>query len=346
MDYYKTLEIDRNASQDQIKKAYRKLAIKYHPDKNPGNKEAETKFKQISEAYQILSDKNKKQQYDMFGTIDKNGGGNPFTGGNPFNDIFASMFGGNPFGGFNTRAQNKSQMSEDGQTFLYRLTISLKDAYYGTTKDINIDKNTICPDCHGTGGELETCTYCHGSGQQTMRHGNTIISTTCHHCQGSGTQKKNICKKCEGKGYISSPETIKVKIPKGVTNGNRMVIHGYGTPGKRGGRDGDLIIEINMNMTEDNISRDKDILIITQPITYYQILNGGDINIKFWNENFNITIYQLYDIKKPLIINGKGFNQDNLAIMFELQLPKKKLSTEILNKVKDLQNEIFTKYVD
>jgi molecular chaperone DnaJ len=179
MNYYETLGINKTASQDEIKKAYRKLAIKYHPDKNPGNNEAEEKFKEISEAYEILSDENKRREYDQFGRVGNNG---PHMSAE---DLFSKIFGGfNPFGSmFNHQRSHSTNMSQPGKNNNIAISITLENAYYGCTKDIEIDIFNTCIDCHGEGGEKQICPACNGVGMQTQQHGFMTVQTTCGYCQ-------------------------------------------------------------------------------------------------------------------------------------------------------------------
>lgn len=255
-DYYEVLGVSRNATKDEIKSAFRKLAMKYHPDRTKGDKEAEEKFKEIAEAYEVLSDDEKRKMYDTYGHsgIDSHGF-DPFSNFtnmedifSEFSDIFSSFFGG----GFSSRGRtsSRSRGARRGQDLALEVTISLKEAALGTEKTVEVSKNSNCSTCNGSGVEpgysKETCPVCKGSGQQVSRQGFFTIATTCSRCQGSGEINPHPCHNCGGKGYVKDKKSVKVKIPKGVDTNTKLKISGEGEAGIGGGPNGDLYIIIKV----------------------------------------------------------------------------------------------------
>lgn len=342
-DYYNILGIDKQATTEEIKKKYRKLAIKYHPDKNPGNKEAEEKFKEISEAYDVLSDDKKRRQYDMTGSVDGSQFGNPF-------DIFSSMFGFGKNGGFDFndifgQAQdNRRNRPMKGDDVIQQVNVTLEDTYYGVTKTIEINKYSECSACNGQGGEKTECGVCHGSGNITQRHGSMIFSQTCNVCRGTGFLIKNQCKVCKGIGYIKTKEDLTINIPKGITGGSKLRVPGNGYPGKFGGPCGDLYIAINI--PKPDFERVDNNLIITCPIDYSELVLGSEKSVKFWKEDVRFSVKPLYDIDEPICVKEKGFkdrfgNIGSLYIVLKLKMPNHELTESQAELLKETQREIF-----
>lgn len=256
-DYYEILEVSKTASGDEIKKSFRKLAMQYHPDRNPGDKEAEAKFKEINEAYEVLKDEQKRAAYDRYGHqafANGMGGGNPFGegfnfefgGAGGFADIFSSVF--NDFmGGGRSRKQSYSLRGNDAR---YDLSITLDEAFTGIEKEIEIDTTEPCSKCHGhgtsDGNPAPICSHCQGSGKVRMQQGFFVVEQTCPHCQGSGYLAKDKCPDCKGKGYTKVKKTIKIKIPAGIYDGSRIRMAGYGQAGLRGGENGDLYVFVEV----------------------------------------------------------------------------------------------------
>ena len=271
-DYYEVLGLQKGASEAEIKSAFRKLAIKYHPDKNQGNKEAEAKFKEINEAYQVLSDPQKKANYDQFGTADFNGaagaggfdGGFDFSGMGGFGDIFDTFFGGG--GGSSSRRRNGPVQGADME---YSLNITFEEAIFGCKKEISITRNENCEDCKGTGAEAgttpKTCPNCHGTGQVRVQRqtpiGSFVSTTTCDKCGGKGKIIEKPCHTCHGRGYVRKNREITVNIPAGVDTGNIMPLRGQGEHGKNGGPPGDLYVKLRVAPSKQFVRKGNDIYI-------------------------------------------------------------------------------------
>ena len=252
-DYYDVLGVSKGASETEIKKAYRKMAIKYHPDKNEGNKQAEDKFKEAAEAYEVLSNPEKKSRYDQFGHAGLGGGAGGFGGGMSMDDIFSQfgdIFGGsNPFESFfGGGGRSRGRRVNRGSNLRIKVALTLEEIATGIEKTIRVNKLIACNDCNGSGGSLSTCSMCNGSGQVT-RVANTILgsmqtSSPCPSCGGQGQTVTNKCNSCIGDGVIKNPETITVEIPAGVEDGMQLSVSGKGNMGARGGIAGDLIVVI------------------------------------------------------------------------------------------------------
>jgi len=254
-DYYEILGVPKDASADDIKRAYKKLAIKYHPDKNPGNKEAEDKFKEAAEAYDVLSDEKKKAQYDRFGHegLSSGGFGGFSSGGFTFEDIFThfgDVFG--DIGGFGGSFGNRGSRSRGpapGEDLQMGIALTLKEIAEGTVKKVRIKRFKQCPDCNGKGGTgVSTCESCSGKGQVRRRVRNVFFETvnvvTCPDCEGSGESITNKCKTCSGHKRVKTEDTIEVKIPAGVASGNYLKLRGEGNASSQGGATGSLIVHI------------------------------------------------------------------------------------------------------
>ncbi len=290
-DYYEVLGVDRNADDDTIKKAYRKLAKKYHPDANPGDKEAEEKFKEASEAYAVLIDADKRKQYDQFGHAAFSQGGagdfsnfNGFGFGGDMGDIFDDIFGSFFGGGASRRSYNGPMQGADtGIT----VTISFMEAVKGCEKEINITLSEDCTTCGGTGAKPgtspETCSTCGGKGQvvttQNSIFGQVRQVTTCPECHGTGKIIREKCDSCRGNGYIRKKKKINVTIPAGIDNGQSVRLRGKGEPGINGGPRGDLLVQV-MVERHPIFQRNGYDIYTTVPITFAQAALGGDIKIK------------------------------------------------------------------
>ena len=279
-DYYEVLGVAKAAGPDEIKKAYRKLALQYHPDRNKGDKQAEEKFKEAAEAYEVLSDPEKRQLYDRFGHAGLQQSG--FTGFHNFDDIFSS-FGDifEEFFGFGSRGSRRSAVRR-GADLRYDLHIDFMDAAKGKEVEIDVSRHETCADCSGIGTKGGTqpsvCTTCGGRGQVTRSQGFFSISTTCPTCQGSGTIITNPCEKCKGTGRFLVTKKLSIRVPPGVETGSRLRLQGEGDPGDPGAPPGDLYVFIHVKEHEF-FRRHGDDIVVEVPITYTVAALGGQITI-------------------------------------------------------------------
>lgn len=288
-DYYEILGIDKNATDDEIKKAYRRLAKQYHPDVNKEDKDAEAKFKEINEAYEVLSDPQKRAQYDQFGTADPNAaggfggfGGFGDFGQNPFGDIF-DMFFGEGFGGGRRDRRNAPQRGAD---IRYDIELTFEEAAFGTKKDIKINRTEPCPECGGSGAKKgtspETCPHCHGTGQiqfaQNTAFGRFVTSRTCDRCGGKGTIITDPCPHCHGRGTVKRQRTVSINIPAGIDDGQILTLSGEGELGKNGGSPGDLLIAVKVKPHKVFRRQGADVY-CDIPISFVTAALGGDIEV-------------------------------------------------------------------
>ena len=316
-DYYEVLGVDKNADEAALKKAYRQLAKKYHPDANPGDAEAEKKFKEASEAYAVLSDPDKRRQYDQFGhaAFEQGGaGGNPF-GGFDFNsadmgDIFGDIFG-DLFGGGRSRRASNGPMR--GANLRAQVRITFQEAVFGCEKELELTLKDECTTCHGTGAKPgtspETCSKCGGRGQVVMTQqslfGMVQNVTTCPNCGGSGKVVKEKCPNCGGTGYTASRKKIKVTIPAGIDNGQSVRIAGKGEPGRNGGPRGDLLVEVVV--ARHPIFQRQDMNIYsTAPISFAQATLGGDVKISTIDGDVLYTVKPGTQTDTRIRLKGKG----------------------------------------
>ncbi|MDR1259886.1 MAG: molecular chaperone DnaJ [Endomicrobium sp.] len=333
-DYYEVLGINKNASADEIKSAYRKLALKYHPDKNPNNKEAEEKFKAINEAYEILSDAQKKQQYDTFGHDNINGG-SPFTNQNSYTQYSSGDFSniGDIFGDiFNNPSSGRSRTSQEhGEDLRYDVEISYLDVMKGKEMSINIPKKETCHVCHGSGSKdrvsQKQCTMCKGKGQIKYSQGFFSMSQECHQCRGKGTVINNPCSECKGNGTISERKNIKIRIPAGVDEGTSLKITASGNAGPNGSPPGDLYVVIHLIQTE-GFKRKKDDLYTEITVSFSQATMGVDYNVPVLEEYVKIKIPPATQPGTILRIREQGFpklgrkNRGDLYVKINLSVPK------------------------
>ena len=311
-DYYEVLGVNRDASDDDIKKAYRKLAMKHHPDRNPDDKSAEEKFKEAKEAYEVLSDSQKRGAYDRYGHagVDPSAGGGGFGGaqgfdgfGDAFGGIFDEIFGGRGGGG------GGGPRVYRGADLRYNLEISLEEAARGVEKTIRIPVMEECGTCHGSGAkpgtQPKTCSTCGGSGQVRMQQGFFSIQQTCPKCHGSGRMITDPCGDCHGQGRVKKQKTLEVKIPAGIDEGMRLRHAGFGEAGVNGGPSGDLFVEIHIKQ-HPVFEREGDDLHCEMPISFVTAALGGEIEIPTLDGAASIKIPTETQTGKVFRLRGKG----------------------------------------
>jgi len=316
-DYYEKLGVKRDASADEIKKAYRKLALKYHPDRNPGDKAAEEKFKDISQAYEILSDADKRAKYDRFGEAAFSPGSGAGSSGAGFQDpfdIFSQVFGGGGGGGFEEffggGRRHAPNAPERGNDLRYNLEISFEEAVYGADRKISIPRQTSCSACSGSGAEpgsaRKTCPTCGGAGQVSMQGGFfSVIRQTCPTCGGSGQIINKPCRKCRGQGRVEQTKTLQIHIPPGVDSGSKLRVSGEGEDGVRGGGAGDLYVVIYVR-DSDIFQRDGNDLICCVPIPFSTATLGGVVEIPTISGKSRMKVPAGTQTGAMLRLKGKG----------------------------------------
>ena len=344
-DYYEVLGVAKNASADEIKKAYRKLAIKYHPDKNPGNKEAEEKFKEAAEAYSVLSDADKKAKYDQFGHAGVDGAGPDFSGGfgnlnDILNDLFGGAFGGGfgGFGGFGGGfggGQRRERVYR-GRDIRVRVKLTLEEIAHGVEKEISIEKSVPCKDCGGKGArnssDIKTCPACNGTGQvQRVVNsflGQTVTYSTCQQCGGEGKIISNPCGTCHGTGLVRQRETIKVKIPAGVEAGMQMTVQGEGHAAKNNGINGDLLVVIEEQEHPD-LRREGSNLYYTKVISIMDAMLGCEVEIPCIDGKYKVKVEPGTQSGTVVRLRGRGlpsvnsYGTGDLYVKFAVWIPKK-----------------------
>ncbi len=326
-DYYDVLNVSRDADENEIKKAYRKLAVKYHPDKNQGDKDAEDKFKEAAEAYDVLRTPEKRQRYDQYGHAGLEGTTSGYGYGVNLDDILSEVFG-DVLGGFGRTSNRPKQ----GRSIPYNLEITLEEAYYGKEETIEIPRIESCPDCNGSGAErgstIDTCPQCYGQGQVTQSQGFFTMSRTCPRCHGEGKIIKNPCRNCNGQGRIRVKKELKIKIDKGVDNGTKYSLRGQGEAGTLGGPPGDLLVVIHIKPHQTFVREGNDLYTYAK-ISFIQAALGTTIEVK------NIDGVQELDVPAgtqygdQLHIKGKGMPRyrstyfGDLVVQIEIETPRK-----------------------
>lgn len=364
-DYYEVLGVPKGASKDDIKKAYRKLAVKYHPDRNPEDSKAEELFKEASEAYEVLSDDKKRQAYDQFGFAGVEGMGGGGGGAQDFSsafrdfedifgdfgDIFGSFFGGGGGGGGRRRGSSRTS-AQRGADLRYNLDISFKDAVFGTKVEISYERHVTCPSCGGNGAETgsgrKVCPTCGGSGQVRRSSGFFSIASPCPTCNGEGYIIENPCDMCKGNGVISKPQKLKVTIPPGIESGKRINIPGQGDAGPNGGPAGDLFVYVRVKPHEYFERHGNDIYCVI-PITFTQAalgaeimvptLEGKKVKVKVPSGTQNGKILRLKNEGVPHLHNSN--RRGDLYIKVRVEVPKKMSSRgkELLKELSELEGE-------
>lgn len=360
-DYYEILSVSRTATQEDIKQAYRKLALKYHPDRNAGDKAKEAKFKEASEAYQVLKDPKTREQYDRFGhdAFRRGGGGAHFQDlgdiFSTFRDIFEdSSFGGSFFGhGFEdlfSGGTGSSSRFQKGHSLRYVLELSLKEVLTGVDKDIAFEGHTTCSSCKGSGAKPGTtrtqCSYCQGQGQKVSRKGFFTFSAPCTHCRGEGSVLEKPCGECYGIGKVKKKRKLTVKIPAGVDHGTQLRMKGEGEPGLQGGESGDLFIEVLLKEDKHFVKRNQD-LKTPVSITYLQALLGAQVPVKTLTETETLEIPAGSQSGDQIVLSHRGLpslknpTRGDLICEIQVKIPKKlnKKEEKLLREIADLKKE-------
>ena len=330
-DYYAILGVEKGASQEEIKKAYKKLAKKYHPDLNK-EEDASDKFKEVNEAAAILGDAEKRQQYDQFGTADGQFGGSDFrdfAGGNfNFDDLFEGLFGG-AFGGFRQQATRGRR----GRDLLTETKITLKDVLDGKTEEITIRKYTACEECKGKGAhKFVTCADCHGEGvvrkARRTPFGVFATSSACSRCRGTGEMPEDECKACDGDGRLVTREPIKVKIPAGIHDTMKLRVAGEGEAGANGGQAGDLYVTVYVE-DDNRFTRHDDDLLVNLTVPYSTVVLGGKEEIETLNGKEKVDIKAGTQDQTEVLLKGKGLpslrtgRKGNIVVNISIAVPKK-----------------------
>ena len=340
-DYYELLGVSKSADEKEIKRAYKKLAMQYHPDRTQGDKKKEEKFKEIQEAYEVLSDKQKRANYDQYGhaAFEQGfGAGGGGFGGADFGDIFGDMFG-DIFGGGGRGRQRVVR----GDDLRYDLEITLEEAVKGTTKDIKIHTLVPCETCHGSGAEagskVETCPHCHGSGRLRRQQGFFVTEQPCHFCHGSGKKIEKPCKTCHGDGRVNKPKNLSVKIPAGVDTGNQLRLSGEGAAGENGAPAGDLYVVIHVK--EHHIfERDGSNLYCEVPISFTMAALGGEIEVPTLDGRVKLKIPEETQTGKLFRMRGKGVTSTRSGYAGDLIC---RIVVETPVKLKEEQKELLRK---
>ncbi len=348
-DFYDILGVARNATDDEIKKSYRKLAMKYHPDRNPDSKEAEDKFKEAKEAYEMLSDPQKRAAYDQYGHagVDPNmggfgGGGQGFGGfSDAFGDIFGDIFGGGGGGG---RGGRGGPQVYRGADLRYSMEISLEEAAHGHDTQIRVPSWSNCDSCGGDGAEpgskVETCTTCHGAGQVRVAQGFFSMQQTCPRCSGSGKHIPKPCKKCHGAGKIKSQKTLEVKIPAGIDDGMRIRSSGNGEPGVNGGPSGDLYVEVHIK-EHPVFQREGEDLHCEMPISFIDAALGGEIEVPTLSGKASFDIPEGTQSGRVFRLRSKGIKSLRTALPGDLYIH---VQVETPVKLNDTQKDLLRKF--
>ena len=347
LSYYEILEVSQSADKTTIKKAYRSMAKKYHPDKNPGDEKAEHKFKLCNEAYQCLSDEKQKSIYDRYGKegLQGMGGGGGRRSSSNFDDLgsmFEDMFNGfGGGGGRGRRRQNPADMDKYPLDMNVDMSISFDEAIFGCEKEVVFKYKKACKDCKGTGaknGKLSTCKQCGGQGQVAIQQGFMTFAQTCPACQGSGSAATDTCKSCKGRGFDEVKESVTVKIPAGIDTGNRLRVSGKGNIGKKGNR-GDLYVTFEVQQDKHFIRDDNDVY-IEIPVFFTQAITGATITIPSLRGELELKLKvgtrdkQRFTFRDEGIEDVHGHGKGNLIAVIDLQYP---------TTINDEQRELISK---
>jgi len=346
-DYYEVLGVSRDCPPDDLKKAFRQLALQYHPDRNPGDKSAEEKFKELNEAYSVLSDPRKREQYDAYGHAGASGQG--FGGFGDFN------FGGvedilNDFFGFGAIFGGGRQRSRRGADLRYNLEIAFEEAAFGTEKEIVVPRTVACAECGGSGAKRgthpERCAACNGRGQVSVQQGFFSMTRTCGRCHGTGEVIRDRCPACAGSGAVREKRSLKVKVPAGVDNGTRLKLRGEGEAGQNGGPPGDLYVVVAVR-EHPFFVRDGEHLLCEVPITFPQAVLGASIEVPTLTGKKKLTLPPGTQSAQEFVMKGEGIavlnghRRGNLVIRVVIDVPKKlsKRQKELLLEFQELSGD-------
>lgn len=334
-DYYEVLGVDRKATPQDLKAAYRKLAIQYHPDKNPGDKQAEERFKEAAEAYSVLIDPQKRAQYDRFGHAGVSGAGGPGGGfsGDPFadfSDILGDLFGfGDIFGGGRSGRGTRARRGAD---LRYDFRISFEDAVFGATTKIKIPRQETCDSCNGSGADPGTgpvtCPACQGQGQQRYQQGFFTISRTCSHCQGSGRIVKNRCRRCHGAGRVQREKVLEIKIPPGVDQGSKLRIVGEGEAGPNKGPSGDLYVVLSVE-EHPFFRRDQNDLHCELPVSFVQAALGTELVVPTLEGTEKLRLPEgtqpgtVFRLRGRGVMSPRGHGRGDQFVKIKVTFPKR-----------------------
>lgn len=372
-DYYEVLGVERGASIEEIKKSYRQLAMKYHPDRNPGDKTAEEKFKEVTEAYEVLSDSDKKARYDQFGHAGFGPGSTAGSGGGFGIDLeealrtFMGEFGGGGsifddfFGNLGRRSRTNRDYEVDGEDLRYEIAISLKEAATGCKKEIEFEHLEICSLCHGEGVERgtqkERCPQCGGAGQVHRTQGFFTVSQTCPRCRGRGQFISHPCKNCRGEGRIKSRRKLSIKIPAGVETGSRLKMSGEGNAGAKGGEDGSLYILIHVE-EDEFFERHGNDLVCRAPVPFYIAALGGEVQVPTLDGTVMLKIPAGTQSGKVFRLKGKGlrdiqgYGQGDQLVQVIVEIPVKMTEEQknLIRKFAEISSEnslpMYKSFVD
>lgn len=355
-DYYEILGVSKSVTQNDLKKAYRKLALKYHPDRNPGDKKAEEAFKECSEAYEVLSDTHRRSQYDQFGHASEQlgggGGGNPFEGtgfGDIFGDVFGDFFGG---GGARRSGPGRS-VGQPGADLSYNMDLTFEQAAFGYSTELVIPRLENCDRCSGTGAksskDIEVCPVCHGSGQQRIQQGFFSVATTCSQCKGSGKYIRHRCTNCHGRGRVNERKKLKVNIPAGINTGARVKLSGEGEAGINGGPRGSLYLLIHV-LEHSIFERDGYDVFCKVPISITQAALGSELEVPTLGGKAKLYIASgtqndsIYRLKNKGIahLNGNGIGDLYVKILVEVPTNLSRQQKEMLEEFAKISKEDST----
>lgn len=364
---YEVLGVAKNANDDEIKKAYHKLVMKYHPDRNPGDKDAEEKFKEVNNAFDILKDPQKRAAYDRFGDAAFGagngasagfGGGNPFGGAGGFHfdmgggagmeDILREAMRGFGFGGFGADMGGGRARQQRGRDLLDSVTIDLKDAYFGTIHTVNFSSNVECDKCHGfgtsDGKEAPVCPRCHGAGVVQGRQGFFAVEMPCPECNGLGHKIDKKCSKCDGSGTINKQRTLEVKIPAGVEDGTRLRLGGQGEAGQNGAPSGDFYIDVRVR-SDKRFERDGNDLIMRVDVPFTTLALGGEIEIEtIDSKKLSVNVSSGTQVGDRLRVRSHGMpNARRVGSYGDLYI---EVAMRVPTKLTDKQKKILSEFAD